>query len=60
MSNIMMLPKRFLQDDEGATLLEYGMLTLLITVLSIVAVQSIGTKVSAGFKSVDSQLPAAP
>ena len=57
MSNIMMLSKRFLQDDEGATLLEYGMLTLLITVLSIVAVKSIGTKVSAGFTKVNNDLP---
>ena len=57
MSNIMMLPKRFLQDDEGATLLEYGMLTMLITVLSIVAVKSIGTKVSAGFTKVNNDLP---
>lgn len=57
MSNITMLSKRFLRDDEGATLLEYGMLTLLITVLSIVAVKSIGTKVSNGFNTVNTQLP---
>jgi Flp pilus assembly pilin Flp len=57
MSAITTLTRRFLSDDEGATLLEYGMLTLLITVLSIVAVKSIGQKVSAGFTSVDTQLP---
>jgi Flp pilus assembly pilin Flp len=57
MSNIMMLSKRFLQDDEGATLLEYGMLTLLITVLSIVAVRSIGSKVQTGFNTVNTNLP---
>ena len=51
------LPKRFLADEEGATLLEYGMLTLLITVLSIVAVKSIGKKVSTGFTTVDTSLP---
>jgi len=48
---------RFLRDDEGATLLEYGMLVLLITVLSIVAVKSIGGKVSKGFSNVDANLP---
>ncbi|MDQ8161826.1 MAG: Flp family type IVb pilin [Gemmatimonadota bacterium] len=57
MSNIMMLSKRFFQDDEGATLLEYGMLTLLITVLSIVAVRSIGSKVQSGFNTVNTNLP---
>jgi Flp pilus assembly pilin Flp len=57
MSSISPLTRRFLSDDGGATLLEYGMLTLLITVLSIVAVKSIGLKVSSGFSSVDTQLP---
>lgn len=51
------LPKCFLTDEEGATLLEYGMLTLLVTVLSIVAVKSIGQKVSTGFTTVDASLP---
>ena len=57
MSTITTLTRRFLSDEEGATLLEYGMLTLLITVLSIVAVKSIGLKVSTGFSSVNTQLP---
>ena len=57
MTAIKTLPRRFLADDEGATLLEYGMLTLLITVLSIVAVKGIGVKVSTGFNTVNTQLP---
>jgi Flp pilus assembly pilin Flp len=44
-------------DEEGATLLEYGMLTLLITVLSIAAIKTIGQKVSTGFTTVSTQLP---
>ena len=56
MSKIATLPKRFLDDEGGATLLEYGMLTLLITVLSIVAVKSIGKTVSTGFTTVDTSL----
>jgi len=46
-----------MRDEEGATLLEYGMLVLLITVLSIVFISSIGGKVSNGFSKVDSVLP---
>lgn len=57
MSTIVRNTKRLLTDDDGATLMEYGMLTLLITVLSIVAVKSIGQKVSTGFSTVDTQLP---
>jgi pilus assembly protein Flp/PilA len=47
----------FIRDENGAALIEYGMLVLLIAVLCIVAVQSIGSKISVGFTSVDSKLP---
>lgn len=57
MLSISSIPKRFLEDEDGATLLEYGMLTLLITVLSIVAVKAIGLKVSTGFNTVNTNLP---
>jgi len=57
MSTIVRNTKSLLTDDDGATLMEYGMLTLLITVLSIVAVKSIGQKVSTGFSTVNTELP---
>ncbi len=57
MSKLSSLTRRFVRDDEGATLLEYGMLVLLIAVLSIVAVKAIGGKISTGFSTVNSNLP---
>ncbi len=57
MSKFANLTRRFVRDDEGATLLEYGMLVLLITVLSIAAVKNIGSKVSNGFNTVNTNLP---
>ncbi len=57
MSKFANLTRRFFSDDEGATLLEYGMLVLLITVLSITAVKNIGSKVSNGFNTVNTNLP---
>lgn len=57
MSTIVRTIGHLVTEDDGATLLEYGMLTLLITVLSIVAVKSIGQKVSTGFNTVNTQLP---
>ena len=48
---------RFLVQDEGAALIEYGMLALLIAVLCIVALKSIGSKISNGFNSVNIALP---
>jgi len=57
MEKIKQLTRAFVQDESGATLLEYGMLVLLIAVLCIAAIKSIGTKISAGFTTVDSNLP---
>ena len=48
---------RFLGEDEGASLLEYGILIMLIALLSIVAVKAIGSKVSSGFTSANAALP---
>lgn len=50
-------PRRFWRDESGATLLEYGMLSLLITALAIVAVTAIGAKVSNGFVLANAGLP---
>jgi pilus assembly protein Flp/PilA len=49
--------RNFLKDEDGAALIEYGMLALLIAVLCIVAIKTIGSKVSNGFNSVNSALP---
>lgn len=51
------IAQRLLHDEEGATLLEYGMLVMLIALLSIVAVKSLGQKVSNSFTSANSLLP---
>jgi Flp pilus assembly pilin Flp len=49
--------RRFLDGEDGAALLEYGMLLLLIALLSILAVKSLGSKVSNGFTTAESNLP---
>lgn len=51
------ITRRFWRDTTGATLLEYGMLAMLITALAIVAVTAIGTKVSHGFVLANEGLP---
>ena len=57
MHRVLGLARRFRRCEEGATLLEYGMLVMLIALLSVVAVKAIGTKISAGFSTADSLLP---
>ena len=48
----------FMQEEEGAALVEYGLLVLLIAVLAILAIKGIGSKVNNGFANVNNQLPA--
>ena len=50
------LINRFRRDDEGAALVEYGMLVGLIAVICVVAVTTLGTEVSAAFSNIASAL----
>jgi pilus assembly protein Flp/PilA len=49
--------KLFVSKEEGASAVEYGLLVALIAAVIVAAVQTIGTKVSAGFSSVATTLP---
>jgi pilus assembly protein Flp/PilA len=57
MSRLTALARRFGHQEDGATLLEYGMLVLLIAAICVLIVKAIGTKVSNGFNTVNSALP---
>ena len=48
---------RFVQDESGATAIEYGLIVALIAVVIISAVTTIGTKLNKAFTSVSSSLP---
>jgi pilus assembly protein Flp/PilA len=47
---------RFRRDEEGAALVEYGMLVGLIAVICVVAVTTLGTEVSTAFSNIASAL----
>ena len=49
--------KRLLQDENGATAVEYGLIVAAIAAVIIVVVVSIGKKVKSGFDTVDSNMP---
>ncbi|RPD37737.1 Flp family type IVb pilin [Candidatus Liberibacter solanacearum] len=49
--------RKFLQDESGATAIEYGLLAALVAVAIIVSVTALGTKLSATFKKVTDSLP---
>ena len=47
---------RLLNDDSGATAIEYGLIAALIAVAAIAAFQLVGTNLTSTFNSVASQL----
>ncbi len=57
MSTLLTLPRRFLKDEEGAALVEYGMLVVLIALAAVLAVTNLGTKVKDIFTGADNKLP---
>lgn len=44
-------------DEDGASLMEYGLLVLLITLAALAAVATFGTQVTALFTETDRKLP---
>lgn len=49
--------RQLIRDEDGATLLEYGILVMLIAVVSVVAVRLMGSKVSGTFTAANTALP---
>ena len=47
---------RFVKDESGATAIEYGLIAALIAVGIIAAVSTLGDKLEAAFKSVNTEL----
>jgi pilus assembly protein Flp/PilA len=50
------LINRFRRDEEGAALVEYGMLVGLIAVICIAAVTTLGTEISSVFNTIATDL----
>jgi pilus assembly protein Flp/PilA len=52
----MSLLNKFLRDESGATAIEYGLIAAGISVVIIVVVNGIGTKLNTAFTKVETQL----
>jgi pilus assembly protein Flp/PilA len=50
------LIKRFVQDESGATAIEYGLIAAGISLAIIAAVNSLGTALSSKFSAISSSL----
>ena len=53
------LVSRFVKNDEGAALVEYGLLVGLIAVVCLAAVQTLGTTINTVFTTIDTSLTTA-
>lgn len=60
MEKILSQVKLFIQDEEGATAVEYGLMVALIAAVIVGTVQTLGTDVKSAFTTVDTAIkPAA-
>ncbi len=50
---------RFLNDDRGASMVEYALLVVLIAIVALVAVTLAGTELSETYSEIASQVDAA-
>ncbi len=48
---------RFLNDESGATAIEYGLIAALVAVVLVTALSAMGTKLSGTFNKVSANLP---
>lgn len=48
--------KRFAREDEGATMVEYGLMVALIAIVCITAVTNIGTNLNLVFSDIAAKL----
>ena len=50
------LQARFVSDEDGASLVEYGLLVALIAIVAILAITFVGTSVDSNFTEIGSAL----
>ena len=60
MANLRKVCVRLIRGEEGAALVEYGMLVALIAVACIVAVTALGTRIAAVFTGINTRLVILP
>ncbi|CAN5306898.1 hypothetical protein BH23GEM2_BH23GEM2_24290 [soil metagenome] len=56
MDRVVKAVRKFMADEEGAALVEYGILIALIAVLAIVVIATVGNKVSIKFSELAAKL----
>ena len=56
MSSIRNAISRFVREESGATMVEYGIMVALVAAVAIAVVKVVGSKVNNGFQSVNANM----
>jgi len=56
MTKLLTNVSKFVREEEGATLAEYGLLLALIAVVCLIAITALGTKISSMFSAVSASV----
>jgi len=56
MSSIRNAIGRFVREESGATMVEYGIMVALVAAVAIAVVKVVGSKVNNGFQSVNANM----
>jgi pilus assembly protein Flp/PilA len=51
-------PHRFLQDESGATAIEYALIAILISTAIIIGATALGTQLNTTYNSIATKIPA--
>jgi len=57
MKSVFLKAKRFVQEEDGVTAIEYGLIAALIAVVIIASVKLVGTKLDGVFAAIAAALP---
>jgi pilus assembly protein Flp/PilA len=48
---------RLIGDDEGQDLIEYGLLAALISIVAVLAITAVGTKLQTSYQNIEASIP---
>lgn len=57
MSQLANLVRSFVKEEDGATMVEYGVMVALIAAVCVIIVGTLGTQVSTAFNTTSAALP---
>lgn len=57
MSKLIGAVKKFVREDDGATMVEYGIMIALIAAICVVVVTTLGNQVQTAFQTTSDALP---